>query len=82
VALLYHLAWHRHTLPRYSNVICLSSQRRLLKNGTTTASYFATNHYDGTLALCDIIGELLLFDICLFPWSCSISWFCLIDGAF
>lgn len=66
MALLYHLAWHRHTLPSYSNVICFSSQRRLLKNGTTTASYFATNHYDATLALCDIIGELLLFDISLF----------------
>lgn len=32
--------------------------RRLLKNGTTTASYFSTNHYDATLALCDIIVEL------------------------
>ncbi|KAL9985856.1 hypothetical protein ACROYT_G008305 [Oculina patagonica] len=32
--------------------------RRLLKNGTTTASYFATIHYDATLALCDIIVEL------------------------
>lgn len=66
MALLYHLAWHRRTLPGYSNVICFSSQRRLLKNGTTTASYFATNHYNATLALCDIIGELLLFDISLF----------------
>lgn len=43
----------------YPNEICLSFQRRLLKNGTTTASYFATNHIDATLALCDIIGELL-----------------------
>ncbi|KAJ7393703.1 hypothetical protein OS493_003361 [Desmophyllum pertusum] len=32
--------------------------RRLLKNGTTTASYFATIHYDATLALCDVIVEL------------------------
>ena len=58
--------WHRLIPYLFSNVICLSSQRRLLKNGTTTASYFATNHYDATLALCDIIGELLCLTFCLF----------------
>ncbi|KAJ7393716.1 hypothetical protein OS493_003375 [Desmophyllum pertusum] len=31
---------------------------RLLKNGTTTASYFATIHYEATEILCDIIAEL------------------------
>ncbi|RMX38807.1 hypothetical protein pdam_00016762 [Pocillopora damicornis] len=31
---------------------------RLLKNGTTTASYFATIHYDATVVLCDVIAEL------------------------
>ncbi|XP_027052628.1 guanine deaminase-like isoform X2 [Pocillopora damicornis] len=30
----------------------------LLKNGTTTASYFATIHYDATVVLCDVIAEL------------------------
>ena len=32
-------------------------KERLLKNGTTTASYFATIHYDATVVLCDVIGQ-------------------------
>jgi len=31
---------------------------RLLKNGTTTASYFATIHYEATEILCNIVAEL------------------------
>lgn len=31
---------------------------RLLKNGTTTASYFATLHYEASEILCDIVAEL------------------------
>ncbi|KAM7443443.1 hypothetical protein ABFA07_007763 [Porites harrisoni] len=31
---------------------------RLLKNGTTTASYFATIHYEASEILCDIVAEL------------------------
>ena len=31
-------------------------QRRVLKNGTTTACYFATLHLQSTLKLCDITG--------------------------
>ncbi|KAI0211152.1 Guanine deaminase [Lamellibrachia satsuma] len=31
---------------------------RLLKNGTTTACYFATIHTEGTLQLCDIIEDV------------------------
>lgn len=32
--------------------------RRLLMNGTTTASYFATIHLNATMVLCDVIVEL------------------------
>lgn len=32
--------------------------KRLLKNGTTTASYFATIHYEATEILCNIVAEL------------------------
>ncbi|XP_031567451.1 guanine deaminase-like [Actinia tenebrosa] len=31
---------------------------RTLKNGTTTASYFATIHYDACTVLCDLVEEL------------------------
>lgn len=31
---------------------------RTLKNGTTTASYFATIHYDACTILCDLVEEL------------------------
>ena len=34
------------------------SQDRLLRNGTTTASYYGTMHTDATLKLCDVCGKL------------------------
>lgn len=37
----------------------VSLKRRLLMNGTTTASYFATIHLNATMVLCDVIGKLL-----------------------
>lgn len=35
-----------------------SSQRRTLRNGTTTACYFATIHTDASLLLCQITGKI------------------------
>ena len=35
-------------------------QNRVLKNGTTTASYFATIHLEATLELCNIIGMFVV----------------------
>lgn len=43
--------------PEYLFFICNTIKERLLKNGTTTASYFATIHYDATVVLCDVIGQ-------------------------
>lgn len=34
-------------------------QRRTLRNGTTTACYFATIHTDASLLLCQITGKIL-----------------------
>lgn len=33
-------------------------QRRTLRNGTTTACYFATIHTDASLLLCQITGKI------------------------
>lgn len=37
-----------------------SLQERTLKNGTTTACWFATIHLEASLILADVIGKLLL----------------------
>lgn len=60
------LDWlEKYTLPlesRFKDIDFAGQQyekvvTRLLKNGTTTACYFATIHLDATLKLCDIIAE-------------------------
>ncbi len=43
-----------------SSLLYLFSQSRALRNGTTTASYFATIHLEATLELCNIIGMYML----------------------
>ena len=39
------------------------SQDRLLRNGTTTASYYGTMHTDATLKLCDVCGKLYVYSL-------------------
>lgn len=40
------------------NMIALFFQKRTLRNGTTTACYFATIHTDASLLLCQITGKI------------------------
>lgn len=42
---------------KFAEIAYRKAVRRVLRNGTTTASYFATIHTDATILLCDIIDE-------------------------
>ncbi|KAK2565376.1 Guanine deaminase [Acropora cervicornis] len=61
------LQWlEKYTFPVESNFKCTKYAEhaykkvvaRLLKNGTTTASYFASIHLEATNVLCDVVAEL------------------------